>query len=330
MTRLSLDARILRSLHLARGHLSAEQLAAEALVRPEEIAARIRELCAAGFEIEAHPHFGYRLVVAPDRLVADDLASRLDENCRLAREILVFEKTRSTNDIATQLGRSGAAEGAVVFAETQTTGRGRLGRKWESSSREGLWFSILLRPELPLRAWPRLTIWVAVAVAQGIEKSVACEAMIKWPNDIYIGGKKTVGILIESHPAEQNGFAVAGIGVNVNQGSFPSSLADKAGSLRQVAERVLDRAEIAVAILRQLDALYPKLSDTSFPELLAAAEARSFLRGRWVVAQGSDGAVISGLAESLDENGALQLREANGALRVISAGEISVLSSREF
>src|SRR5438067_918384 len=293
MTMISLDARILRSLRLASAPVSVEQLASEGHVRPEETIARIGELRAAGYEIEENPQRSFRLVSTPDRLIADDIASRIGEGCRLAREVLVFEKTQSTNDVAARLGHSGAGEGVVVFAETQTAGRGRLGRKWESASREGLWFSVLLRPRLQLRAWPRLPTWAAVAVAEGIEEIIACRAMIKWPNDIFIGGKKIAGILIESHPDEdrRENFAVVGIGINVNQTHFPEPLTAKASSLREIAGgALLDRQQIAAAVLRRLDALYQKLSDDAFPELLAAAESRSFLRGRWVEAQIASGA----------------------------------------
>jgi BirA family biotin operon repressor/biotin-[acetyl-CoA-carboxylase] ligase len=111
----------------------------------------LREL---GYDIEASPHLGYRLVSAPDLLHADDLLSRLGTTRIVGREIRVFERTTSTNDIIARLGRDGIGEGAVVFAESQSRGRGRLGRLWVSPARKGLWFSILLRPDL-LRNPPR-------------------------------------------------------------------------------------------------------------------------------------------------------------------------------
>ena len=96
------------------------------------------------------------------------------------------------------MAREGAAEGLVIFAETQTAGRGRLGRRWESDSHKGLWFSVLLRPRFSTALWTRIATWAAVAIAEAIEAETACRAQIKWPNDIYIGGKKVTGILIES------------------------------------------------------------------------------------------------------------------------------------
>lgn len=355
----SVDSLILRALQAAavndgggngsgEGHVpafvAAAKLAADCGIDATELRRQIAELRAAGYTIDetAEPGdsgSGFRLRATPDRLIAADIAARLDPGCLIGREVLVFEATRSTNDVAARLGRDGSAEGAIVFAETQTAGRGRLGRRWDSARGEGLWFSVLLRPRLPLGEWARLTIWAAVAVCRGIEDATGVAgAMIKWPNDIYISGKKIVGILIESHlapasarsSAEASGFAVAGIGVNVNQTHFSRELSDRAGSLRSTAAggRALDRQAVAAAILRRLDVLYPAAAG-DFPSLLRDAEARNFLRGRWIEAETSEGRV-AGVAGSLGAGGELQLRNSEGALLVLSSGEVRLLSKAGF
>ena len=202
---------------------------------PRILAAEIASLRAAGYDIEEHPHLGCRLISAPDRIIADDLTGMLD-GVTLARKILVFEKTGSTNDLVASMGRSGEPHGLVIFAEEQTAGRGRLGRRWESDSHRGLWFSLLLRPRFPHASWTRLTTWAAVAIAEALETASGCHTAIKWPNDIYIDGKKVTGILIESHfNKSQEPFAVLGIGVNVNHDHFPPDLAGKAASLKLAA-----------------------------------------------------------------------------------------------
>ncbi|SRR5579862_828456 len=306
MRPLSLDARLLRLLRENPGGDIAEKLG----VPPESARDRIRVLREAGYAIEDN-----RLIAAPDRLIADDILSRLDQP-GFVREIIVFEETGSTNDVAAQLGRGGAAEGLVVFAERQTSGRGRLGRRWESSAGRGLWFSLLARPQFSMRFWPRLTTWAAVAVARGIEDSTPCEGKIKWPNDIYVAGKKAAGILTETQ-MDGNPFAVAGIGVNINQeaADFPDSLHGKAGSLLMAAGRPLDRMEIAAKILRRLDAAYP-LIESGFEKIVAEARARSFLEGRWVEI-GSE----QGVVEGLDEEGGLLLRKPDGRLITLRGGE---------
>ena len=134
---LSLDTRLLSTLRSASVHLTATDLGAQLGVSSDEVDHSLEELKAAGFDIELRPGFGYRLLAAPDRLIADDLRSRLG-NCAMVRNLLVFEETGSTNDLAMHSGRQGGKGGLVVFAEKQTAGRGRFGRRWESASHKGL------------------------------------------------------------------------------------------------------------------------------------------------------------------------------------------------
>ena len=219
----ALDTRILTALRASEVHLPATDLAGQLAAPLTAIEARLAELRGAGFEIEERPGLGFRLLRSPDRLIADDLLARLGP-CALVRDIVVFNETSSTNDHATLRGRQGAAGGLVIFAERQTAGRGRFGRPWASASHRGLWFSLLLRPALPVSAWPRLTTWAAVSLAAAIEDSLGLAAAIKWPNDIYLGGRKVAGILAESGTdSAGQPFAVVGIGVNVNHeaGDFP-------------------------------------------------------------------------------------------------------------
>src|SRR4029079_13730444 len=143
------------------------------------------------------PHQGYQLVAVPDVLHADDLLSLVHGNKIVGRDIRVFEETGSTNDVVEKLARDGVREGVVVFAESQTRGRGRLGRRWASPARKGLWFSILLRPDLRPQETTQLTVAAATALARAIESETGLKPEIKWPNDVLIGGRKVAGILTE-------------------------------------------------------------------------------------------------------------------------------------
>ena len=145
---MTTDAKILSALRANPNGVSGAQLAEQLAISRAAIWARIEELRKVGFKIEAGPHFGYRLVDEPDALLADDLIARLGDTKVIGRDIQVFEQTTSTNDVVEKLARDGVKEGAVVFAESQTKGRGRLGREWMSPVRKGLWFSVLLRPRL--------------------------------------------------------------------------------------------------------------------------------------------------------------------------------------
>ncbi len=324
----TLDCRLLRALRESTVHLPAGDLAAQLGETPTTIRAHLAQLEAAGFEIEERPALGFRLLAAPDRLVADDLDARLGD-CALAREILVFEETGSTNELALQRGRQGAEEGVVIFAERQTAGRGRFGRRWESASHRGLWFSVLLRPTPPLARWSRLTTWAAVGVAAATERLTGRRASIKWPNDVFLDGKKVAGILIESGTdSAGRPFAVLGIGLNVNHeaGDFPPEIVERATSLRIVTGRPWDRAALAVEVLSQLAARFEQVAN-SFSDLVGEATARSLLLGRWVQLR-SGTSLHEGLAESLDENGQLLMRAGDGSSECFIAGEVTVVGSQ--
>jgi BirA family biotin operon repressor/biotin-[acetyl-CoA-carboxylase] ligase len=260
-------------------------------------------------------------------LSAEQLAAKLD-GCRLARRIVVHEEITSTSDAVVAAARDGAAEGLVVFAETQTAGRGRLGRKWESASRKGLWFSLLLRPNFSRESWTRLTTWAAVAVAEAIEEFVSCRVSVKWPNDLQIDGKKIAGILIETGTDTVGAnFAVVGIGVNANHdaGDFSPELSAIASSLRMASGHEVDRMPLAAAILRRLDGLHSKLQ-SRFHEIVAEASKRSSLIGKNIQIH-NGGELIEGIAERLDENGALMLRRSDGSAFTAASGEATLASA---
>jgi BirA family transcriptional regulator, biotin operon repressor / biotin---[acetyl-CoA-carboxylase] ligase len=322
-----LDARLIAALRASAVHLPATDLAHQLAAPLPTVEAHLTELRRAGFEIEERPGLGFRLIAAPDRLIADDIIARLGES-RLVREIVVFTETDSTNDLAMQRGRQGEAGGLVIFAERQSAGRGRFGRAWASASHRGLWFSLLLRPAMPLALWPRLTTWAAVALADAIEDSLGLAAAIKWPNDVHLSGRKVAGILAESG-ADQNGepFAVVGIGLNVNHepGDFPPELRGLATSLRMATERIIDRPAMAAAVLRALDTRLPQL-ENAFSQIVAEVARRSSLLGRWIrVQSGAD--ILEGRAEELDADGHLLLRSEDGSLQRLSAGEVTVVAN---
>ena len=190
-----------------------------------------------------------------DRLIATELRAGL-EGLRIGNEIVVVEETESTNDLVWKAVERGEPEGFVVFAERQTKGRGQYGRRWESAPYLGLWFSILLRPALTLAQSPKLTVQLAEAVAATIAEETGCAPTLKWPNDIYVSGRKVAGVLIEGRTASDGSYvAVAGIGINVNQTieDFPEELREIAGSLATTTGKKFSRSKLAAALLRNLD-----------------------------------------------------------------------------
>ena len=318
---MNADASVLRALRDAPVHLLPGDLAEQLSLTLPRVEASIEGLRAAGFDIESKPGLGIRLVSSPDRILADDLWSRVEKG-PLLREIIVFEETSSTNDVALRLGREGHPGGVVIFAERQTAGRGRFGRRWDSADHLGLWFSWLLRPELPLGKWPQLTTWAGVGAARAVERFAKAPVRLKWPNDLQIHGRKVAGILIESAiDSEGRPFVVAGIGINVNQGEFPSELRKIATSARLAGGHALDRAAVAAAVLGELQGLWETLC-SDFLQIVAQASARSILLGQWVRLHSGNEA-IEGIAEALDASGQLMLRTADGILRTMTAGEVT-------
>jgi BirA family transcriptional regulator, biotin operon repressor / biotin---[acetyl-CoA-carboxylase] ligase len=211
-----------------------------------------------------------------DRLLADQLQTALS-SAVIGREIVVLEETTSTNDAIFHMAYPrGAAvcssptvasaeegspslvqEGLVLFAEQQSTGRGQRGNRWESAAGKGLWFSILLRPQIGVNESWRLTVWAIEAISDVIRAEFALDSTIKMPNDVQLHGRKVAGVLVEMRAQQKAAHvAVVGIGVNANQSDFPGGLRDKATSLAMTLRRPINRQKFAVALLRQLDRTY--------------------------------------------------------------------------
>lgn len=323
---MTTDAKILSALRASPDGVSGVDLAEQLRISRAAIWARIEELRQLGYDIEAGPHFGYRLLGVPDVLHADDLLARLYQTKIIGRDIRVFEQTTSTNDVVEKLSRDGVKEGVVVFAESQTKGRGRLGRKWISPAHKGLWFSILLRPELRPQETTQLTVASATALCRAIQSETGLHPEIKWPNDILVGGKKVAGVLTElSAELDRVRHVILGIGVNVNLGAgeLPVDLRKQATSLKIEAGRAFSRADLATAILRELDSDYERICTGKFAELADEWEARCQTIGRHVTIQiGSRH--VQGRAESLGESGELLLRTEHGHLEPISGGDVTL------
>ena len=323
---MTTDAKILSALRAHPAGVSGAQLAEELDISRAAIWARIEELRKIGYDIEASPHFGYKLVDSPNALHADDLLARLGKTRVVGRDIQVFEQTTSTNDIVEKLARDGVKEGAVVFAESQTRGRGRLGRKWMSPTRRGLWFSILLRPNLHPQETTQLTVAAATALRRAIKTVTGLSAEIKWPNDLLIGGKKVVGILTEmAAEVDRVRYIIIGIGVDVNQDAneFASELRGIATSLKLAAGGEISRAELATEILRELDADYARICARKFPALADEWEAGCATIGKNVSVQMGT-RLIRGRAEALDDDGALLVRTEHGHLERIIGGDVTL------
>src|SRR3989454_7731767 len=193
-----------------------------------------------------------------DRLVAEELEAHFP-CATIGRRIIVLEQTTSTNDAILQVPTANSDAGLVLFAEHQTAGRGQRGNRWESAAGKGLWFSILLRPEIHLSNSGRLSILAIEAIADVIRMEWNLDPAIKLPNDVQLFGRKVGGVLVEMRAQDKAAhIAVVGIGINVNQAreDFPVKLQDEAISMAMAVGRQVDRQNFAVALLRNLDLTY--------------------------------------------------------------------------
>ena len=324
---MTTDAQILLALRAAgTGFVSGAELSQRLGITRAAIWARVEELRAIGYDIAANPHQGYKLLEVPDVLCADDLVGLVSTNHIVGRDIRVFETTNSTNDIIEKLARDGVQEGAVVFAEAQTRGRGRLGRKWLSPPRRGLWFSVLLRPDIRLQAATQLTVAAATALVRAIREQTGLSPEIKWPNDILIRERKVAGVLTElAAELDRVKYLTLGIGVDVNltASEFPTELRKLATSLKIESGRHVNRIDLAAAILRELDRDYARLCSGRFDAVADEWQRQCLTIGRRVTIHMGPHR-FQGHAEALDDDGALLLRTEHGRLERIVGGDVTL------
>jgi len=236
-------------------------------------------------------------------------------------EVVFHEETGSTNDDARNLAACGAEHGTMVMADSQSAGRGRRGAAWVSPARRNLLCSVVLRPRLPLEKWPRLTHACALAVCEALEELPGVPPpQIKWPNDVYLGGRKVCGILVESVLDARGGFAIAGAGVNLNLTGeeLPAELRGIATSVwLERGGQEVSREDFAVSFYRRLMVQCERAA-TDFPALLAGCEVRSFLTDRQVTLT-SGGRERAGTVTGLGPEGELRLQGAEDGREVLIA-----------
>ena len=232
-----------------------------------------------------------------------------------AHRVLWYHEIGSTNDAANTLAEHGADEGLVVLADRQTAGRGRLGRSWASPPGAGVYVSIVLRPSPSVARL--LTIAAGVAVADGIAAATGLSAHVKWPNDVHVGGRKLAGILAEGAARH----VVLGIGINVQPAAYPDDVAVRATSIESELGRQVDRGLVLVECLVALAARYRELQAGGGRVVVDAWRARAApMLGRRVEWE-SAGERQSGLAENIDDDGALVVKVGTGTLKIRS-GEV--------
>lgn len=317
---------VLRLLKKSRPeYVSGEEICRTLMVTRTCVWKYIQALREEGYEVDARPRAGYRLVAVPDKLYPEEVGDQLSTRF-VGRRIYYSESLPSTNDRAKDLARQGEPEGTIVVADEQTGGRGRLGRSWLSPKGKGLWFSVVFRPPVnPSRA-SQLTILAAVALAGAIMDRTGLQVGIKWPNDLLLNGRKVCGILTEmSAEMDRINYLVLGAGVNVNlaPADFAGEVKETATSLMIERNGPVSRVGLLRAALESIERWYLCWLSEGFVPVLARWKDLSVTLDRPVRIHALN-ETWEGWAEDIDGEGALILRMDDGSRKKVISGEVSL------
>lgn len=306
--------------------LSGEEISNRLSISRTAVWKQINQLRELGYEFEAVSRKGYRLIYKPDSYNQEDILQHVKTTV-FGRKIHLLESAFSTQMEAIQLAEEGADAGTLVIADMQTNGRGRLGRNWFSPAGKGIWMSLILRPELPIRQMPQLTLLTGVAVCSAIRNVTGLTAGLKWPNDILIEGRKICGILLEAATEDnQVRYCIAGIGIDVNMSEqdYPEELRSIATSLKMEAGSSVSRSRLIGEVMNELEKRYIQYEQEGFSPILKEWEALSASIGKQVRSVSLHD-VIEGTAIGLDESGGLIVLTNEGRQTTIFSGEVEII-----
>ncbi len=316
---------ILEELLMADGYLSGEELGRKMNCTRAAVSGIINKLRDEGYTIDSVTNRGYRLTGTPNVLTQELVAAHLDPE--RAKTVLVLPEIDSTNKYLKKLADEGAPDGQIVIADCQTRGRGRMGREFYSPKNKGIYFSMLMRPDiLPEQAF-NVTPCAAVATARAIEKTAGVSPAIKWVNDLLLGGKKIVGILTEMTLEAETGRVgsiICGIGINVleEEEDFSEELRGIAGSIKTASGIECSRAALAAALIEEMDVLREGwLSDRA--SFLDAYRSRCATRGP-IVIHDLVGHKKTADALGIGDDFSLRVRYENGTEEYVRSGEVSI------
>ena len=298
--------------------VSGTKLAQEIGASRSEVWRLVQQLRRLGVRIAGRPATGYQIESVPDLLLPEFLRPAL-QGTIFAEHIHHYFRIGSTNAEAMHAASSGAAEGSVYVAEEQVAGRGRGGHSWHSERSAGIYCSVVLRPTISPGDVLTLSLATGLAARDAVFEVTGLQADLRWPNDLMLSGKKFCGILIEMNAeATRVRYAVVGIGMNVNQESFPADI--EATSVRLESGRAWSRVELTSALLKSLDREYRMLGDASSREGVRRRfeQFSSSAKGCRVRLEEDGG--YEGITEGLDERGFLLVRTKNGVRTVLSGG----------
>ena len=308
---------IIDILKTSGGYVSGEKISQKLGISRAAVWKHIKTLKSEGYDIKSVTNKGYYLASAPDIISEYEIKSGLKTD-RVGQNIKYVYETDSTNNEAKRF--SDMSDGTLFIAEIQTGGKGRLGRAWTSPEGEGIWMSLLLKPDIIPGEAPEITLIAGLAVCRALK---SFGAQIKWPNDVVIDGKKICGILTEmSAEIERVSYIVCGIGINVNIMEFPEDLREKATSLYTVTGKKQNRTAIIKRVMEEFEPLYDEYLKNRLKNIISEYKSACVNIGKRVsVIHGGNETI--GTAADITENGHLVVDTDNGKI-IVSSGEVSV------
>ena len=335
---MNVEAKVLAELS-EDGYSSGQVISGKLSITRSAVWKHIVKLRERGYIIEASPHNGYRLAARPDKLLPAEIEPLLKTRV-IGSHIVHLDKTGSTADEARRLIGKGATEGTVIIAESQSSGRGRMGREWKTPPGQAIALSVALYPSLAPTQVPLLSLATGLAVRRAVEAVVGEAAAgetiaggeqapaLKWPNDIYLNGKKLGGVLVEmAAELDRVKWAVDSIGLNVNNSFRGTKLARKATSLATELGRKFSRRDLVVALLQELDGVYALVRTTAGIDVIGREfEKYDLLQGHRVEVA-TPGGTVKGIAMGIDAEGRLLVRGAGGKTSALFSGEATLSGS---
>lgn len=314
-----MQEKILNFLKSKRDYVSGDLISQRLGITRQALWKHIQGLKNIGYDIIAVPHLGYKLISCADRLFDFEVSYDLNTKS-LGKKIYYFETISSTMDVAMQLGIKGAQEGTLVLAESQTKGKGRLGRTWFSPKFKGIYLSLILRPKILPSQAPVLTLLAAVSICEAIKKTVDLDTQIKWPNDIIIHNKKLGGILTElSAEMDEINFLIIGIGLNVNNDK--KNLVASATSLKEQKKESVNRVSLLQEILRRIEINYLLFQNKGSAAIIDEWRQHNITLGKRVKVY-CHKEHLEGEASGIDSDGGLLIRKDSGVIEKVMAGDV--------
>lgn len=314
---------LLELLKSTDGYISGEEIGEKLNVSRSAVWKEIKALREDGYIIDAVTNRGYMLKASADVLnrveIKNDISGAL-----IGTNVVCFDEVDSTNEVCKKMASDGLAEGSVIVAECQNGGKGRLGRKWVSQKGDGVWMSILLKPDVSPAGISSITLAAGLAVCLTLRNDFGIHAEIKWPNDILLNNKKICGILTEmSGQIAKVDYVVVGIGINVNNAAFPEAIKNTATSIYIETGKKLKRSEIAKNVLKNFDSVYKRFRNGGFMCIKHDYEDMCLNIGKKVRVIKPSGS-FEATAMGVNDNGELVIMKENGETTTVFSGEVSI------